>query len=625
MSAAAAAAAADLGGAEVLPGSPAPSPLPHDTAFFIRKLRRYATGAAASSSSSGADDVVTDPRLDGSTDTSSWTQTDWTASSMFNWRDPVVVSRAPGRLDVMGGIADYSGSLVLQMPIAEACHVALQLRPEDDEVEAGGTVTIVSPSPSPSSSSSGNQEDRSDVFEMRLEDLLGNGEDGSPPMTYPEARAMFAENPTTHWAAYVAGVFLVLAREKGVTFFVGDTSRSSDSADRTTRGGAAPPPRRRDSVSILLHSDVPEGKGVSSSAAVEVATMCAVVTAYDVDVNVSSDGGRELAMLCQKVENLVVGAPCGVMDQMASACGRENTLLSLLCRPAEVMGHLALPRHAGVWGIDSGVRHYVGGSDYGKVRAGAFMGRTMIRSFYKPPPGAGKGNGNGNGRGEGVGSLVGDGGELRYLTDVPPHVFESPSFAERLPPEGCAMSGASFLARHPRGHGDDDVTTIDPDDSYDVTGPARHPVMEHHRVRSFAAILGGGGGSTGYTMGKQSGGGGTIREMEDEQLCVLGELMYQSDAGYGRLGLGSDGTDEIVRLARDALGPARGVYGAKITGGGSGGTVCVLGRSDDGTGEKAVEEICELYEKTTGRKPYVFRGSSPGAVSFDHLRVKVLP
>ncbi len=40
--------------------------------------------------------------------------------------DDLIVTRAPGRLDVMGGIADYSGSLVLQMPIGEACHVALQ-------------------------------------------------------------------------------------------------------------------------------------------------------------------------------------------------------------------------------------------------------------------------------------------------------------------------------------------------------------------------------------------------------------------------------------------------------------------------------------------------------------------
>lgn len=41
-----------------------------------------------------------------------------------------MVARAPGRLDVMGGIADYSGSLVLQLPLAEACHVAVQLRAE---------------------------------------------------------------------------------------------------------------------------------------------------------------------------------------------------------------------------------------------------------------------------------------------------------------------------------------------------------------------------------------------------------------------------------------------------------------------------------------------------------------
>ena len=40
---------------------------------------------------------------------------------------PVWVARAPGRLDVMGGIADYSGSLVLQLPLAQACHVACQV------------------------------------------------------------------------------------------------------------------------------------------------------------------------------------------------------------------------------------------------------------------------------------------------------------------------------------------------------------------------------------------------------------------------------------------------------------------------------------------------------------------
>ena len=50
--------------------------------------------------------------------------------------------------------------------------------------------------------------------------------------------------------------------------------------------------------------------------------------------------------------------------------------------------------------------------------------------------------------------------------------------------------------------------------------------------------------------------------------------MYESHASYSACGLGSDGTDRLVTLAREA-GAARGIYGAKITGGGSGGTVAV--------------------------------------------------
>jgi L-arabinokinase len=83
---------------------------------------------------------------------------------------------------------------------------------------------------------------------------------------------------------------------------------------------------------------VPEGKGVSSSAALEVATMSAVAAAFDIEI-----GPREIALLCQRVENLVVGAPCGVMDQMTSACGEANQLLSLVCQPAELLARSSCP------------------------------------------------------------------------------------------------------------------------------------------------------------------------------------------------------------------------------------------------------------------------------------------
>src|SRR5215216_7869667 len=51
------------------------------------------------------------------------------ARGLFDPGRDLIVTRAPGRLDVMGGIADYSGSLVLELPIAEATFAALQLSP----------------------------------------------------------------------------------------------------------------------------------------------------------------------------------------------------------------------------------------------------------------------------------------------------------------------------------------------------------------------------------------------------------------------------------------------------------------------------------------------------------------
>src|SRR5215468_11948738 len=48
------------------------------------------------------------------------------AQRLFEPGTEIIIARAPGRLDVMGGIADYSGSLVLQWPIAEATFAAVQ-------------------------------------------------------------------------------------------------------------------------------------------------------------------------------------------------------------------------------------------------------------------------------------------------------------------------------------------------------------------------------------------------------------------------------------------------------------------------------------------------------------------
>src|SRR5581483_6055907 len=119
--------------------------------------------------------------------------------SLFAADAEIIVTRAPGRLDVMGGIADYSGSLVLQLPIREAALVALQ--PDDAR-----TLRIVS------LGAEANQ--RAAEFAMPLADFERDGE----PMDYATARAYFARQAETRWAAYAAGAFLVLMRECKVRF-----------------------------------------------------------------------------------------------------------------------------------------------------------------------------------------------------------------------------------------------------------------------------------------------------------------------------------------------------------------------------------------------------------------------
>jgi len=131
-----------------------------------------------------------------------------------------------------------------------------------------------------------------------------------------------------------------------------------------------------------------------------------------------------------------------------------------------------------------------------------------------------------------------------------------------------------------------------------VRQPTAHPIYEHHRVQLFRELL-------------------VQRPVNAE---LLGELMYQSHASYSACGLGSSGTDRLVELIR-AAGPGAGLYGAKITGGGSGGTVAVLTQS--GSGE-LIEQIADDYSHATGREVEILHGSSPGAVAWGRQRLTFL-
>ena len=76
---------------------------------------------------------------------------------------------------------------------------------------------------------------------------------------------------------------------------------------------------------------MPLNKGVSSSAAVEVAVMKPPPRAYGIALD-----GIELAEACQWVENVIAESACGIMDQAAAVLGDEGYVLPLLCQPCQM-------------------------------------------------------------------------------------------------------------------------------------------------------------------------------------------------------------------------------------------------------------------------------------------------
>jgi galactokinase len=437
---------------------------------------------------------------------------------------PVYISRAPGRLDLMGGNVDYTGGLVFQATIREATWAAAQRRKD-------GLIVFWNPQMRDHGWS-----DRVDFEMAALSDE-------------PTVRRLVNRNPEIRWTAYLLGAFYLLR---------------SRYPDRVTTG-----------ASIYIESNVPLNKGVSSSAAVEVSVMRAVSAAYGIDLV-----GIELAQACQWVENVIAESACGIMDQAASVLGDEGQVLPLLCQPCIPMPLVRLPDGLQCWAIDSGVKHTVTGIEYEAARAAAFIGYRMICEWEALP------------------LTLDETGRIPqfrdprwngYLSKMVPSVFRS-KYEHRLPE---SLAGSEILAlgkTHP-----DPFTTVRPEVNYRVRACTRYAVEENQRIELFIELARGAKDAPASDAGR-----------------LMGDLMFQSHWSYTECGLGCEETDLLVELVRRECGKNQ-LFGAKVTGGGAGGTVAVLGTKG---AEAAFRRVVASYAQTRSFEPYVFEGSSMGADRF---------
>lgn len=450
------------------------------------------------------------------------------SKTFFSQSKPVYISRAPGRLDLMGGNVDYTGGLVFQATIREATWAAAQAR-ED------GRIVFWNPQMQ--------REAWRDQIEFDLASLTDED----------SVRNLVNSSPQTRWTAYALGVFYLLRLKY---------------------------PQQVVGASVYIESEVPLNKGVSSSAAIEVAVMKAASAAYGIPL-----AGVELAEFCQWVENVIAESACGIMDQAASVLGDEGYVLPLLCQPCATKPLVRLPAGVRCWGIDSGVRHAVSGIEYEAARAAAFVGYRMICEREHLPL-----TFDNSGR---IPRFV----EPRwngYISNISPSIFRS-QYENDLP---LLTSGAEILAAG-RTH-IDPYTTVRPEVNYCVRACTRYAVEENQRIEVFVELA-----------------RGAASEHSENTFRLMGDLMFQSHWSYTECGLGCEATDSLIELVRAECSEGK-LYGAKITGGGGGGTVAVLGAED---AEEAFRRVVRKYAEIKGCEPYVFEGSSMGA---DRFGIQVL-
>ncbi|HYM07748.1 MAG TPA: galactokinase family protein [Terriglobales bacterium] len=438
---------------------------------------------------------------------------------------PVFIGRSPGRLDLMGGNVDYTGGLVFEATIREATWAAVQLR-------ADSRIVFWNPQMS---------ERR---WRARVEfDLDALADENA-------VRRIVNADPGRRWTAYVLGLFYLLRQRY--------------------------PSGVHSGANVYISSEVPLNKGVSSSAAVEVAVMKPAARAYGIDLH-----GIELAEACQWVENVIAESACGIMDQAAAVLGDEGYVLPLLCQPCRPRPLVRLPEALRCWAVDSGVSHAVTGIEYEAARAAAFMGYKLICDWEGLPV-----TRDSNSR---IPRFT-DPRWCGYLSNLTPSLFRS-KYELRLHER---MPGSEFLRGgqvHP-----DPFTSVRHEIHYRVRNCTRYAVEENHRIQLFVELARGAAGGP-----------------SEDAFRLMGDLMYQSHYSYSECGLGNEATDLLVDLVRQ---DGNGLYGAKVTGGGAGGTVAVLGRTD---ARDAFNRVVQRYAEMRGMDPYIFDGSSMGADRFGVL------
>jgi galactokinase len=443
-------------------------------------------------------------------------------------RNVVRVSRAPGRLDVMGGSAEFGGGMTCSMTLD--CGAAAAMTPRQDDRQM---LFYFDPRDGRHFRISLTEVVTSTPEEMKLH----LGED-----VYSSIQLM------TGCFALPIGKHLIDLQD-----------------------------RRRNGFDLAVASAIPPGAGVASRAALVAAIL----------VNF-----REHFLLIQKLTPMGLAALCHDVLQHCDPLARDMTPALACCngRAGTIFKHeggdaqerpaLPLPRGIRIIGIDTGVRRDPLGGQFERTRTAARMGQIMILAKMRE-------------MGEAAGmKLIAD-PMKGFLANLALDDYKK-YFRSFLPE---AMRGADF---HSKFGSPGASRLIEDDVEYGVQSATDHHVHEPVRVKNFVQFM------------EQATALAPHSPQRSVTLDKAGHLMYASHISCTRdAKLGAPEADLLVDMVRK--NERAGLYGAKITARGQGGTVAVLANDTEKASE-SIGAIAAEYQRQTGKVAEFFWKSSPGAL-----------
>jgi galactokinase len=361
-------------------------------------------------------------------------------------RETEWIVAAPGRVNIIGEHIDYNDGFVLPMAIDRYCVFAAAANGSSD----------------------------AKVFSAATDD------ETTIPLWSSSAARSGEVRKHGHWSNYVAGVI----------------------------SGCSARGMRPAGFDAVVESEVPVGGGLSSSAAIEVAT----ATLIEAMTGVSLDP-IEKALLCQKAEHEYAGVPCGIMDQFASVMCRPDHLMLLDCRSQQIE-HIPLSDpNITVLIVNTNVKHELSGGEYAERRSQCESAARKL----------------------GVASL-------------------RDASLERLESKRSELSDVEYRR-------------------------ARHAIGEIARTVEAAAAI------------------------RAEKWPKVGELMYASHNSLrDDYEVSCAELDLLVELARQ-IGPAGGVIGSRMTGGGFGG--CTVSLVEAAKVDEVARRLSQSYRVKTGIEPSI--------------------